>query len=185
MKIKLTLIAAVSLLTCNTFTYGAVITDFGTSSFTVDAINTDFSTVNQSGSDIGLIGTDSSILVGTISGFDISGFSSFELTGAVTGTNPNSQFIFEFYDSGLNKSTYTAFTSSFGVTATAVVLNFSSSDVGFNPNDVIALQYSGAGSGSAINLNLSKLEAVPEPATWALLAGSLTTIVVLRRRRRP
>jgi len=27
------------------------------------------------------------------------------------------------------------------------------------------------------------LEVVPEPATWALLAFSLTTVVVLRRRR--
>jgi len=27
------------------------------------------------------------------------------------------------------------------------------------------------------------VDAVPEPTTWALLAGSLTTIMVLRRRR--
>jgi hypothetical protein len=29
-----------------------------------------------------------------------------------------------------------------------------------------------------------EFEIVPEPATWALLAFSLTTVVILRRRRR-
>lgn len=33
------------------------------------------------------------------------------------------------------------------------------------------------------DLNLNSITVVPEPATWALLAASLTTVMVLRRRR--
>jgi len=36
---------------------------------------------------------------------------------------------------------------------------------------------------SIVGFDEIRFTAVPEPATWALLAGSLTTVMVLRRRR--
>ena len=39
-------------------------------------------------------------------------------------------------------------------------------------------------SGQNIVLNGLQIVAVPEPTTWALLAGSLTALVIFRRRRR-
>jgi len=45
--------------------------------------------------------------------------------------------------------------------------------------------WEGSASGTAyeFDTSLGTLTAVPEPATWALLAGSLTVVMVLRRRR--
>jgi len=37
--------------------------------------------------------------------------------------------------------------------------------------------------GNRIALDNISVSAVPEPTTWALLAGSLTTLVLFRRRR--
>lgn len=43
--------------------------------------------------------------------------------------------------------------------------------------------YDNARSPGSGDLNLNTINVVPEPATWALLAGGLTTVMVFRRRR--
>jgi hypothetical protein len=43
--------------------------------------------------------------------------------------------------------------------------------------------YDNARWAGAGDLNLNSITVVPEPATWALLAGGLTTVMVIRRRR--
>ncbi len=53
----------------------------------------------------------------------------------------------------------------------------------FTGNFAVALGNTGSIGGDSSQLYLT-YTAVPEPATWALLAFSLTTVVVLRRRRR-
>ena len=49
--------------------------------------------------------------------------------------------------------------------------------------DTSALSLGAANAYVGINLNTGVLTVVPEPSTWALLAFSLTTVMVLRRRR--
>ena len=96
------------------------------------------------------------------------------LTGAFTrGTGTS--FSINFNNTGVANSTYTLAT-------------FASLAGGFTAGDVSNFSYTGlAGgvTGGTFGLTGTDLTftTVPEPATWALLAFSLTTVIVLRRRR--
>ena len=75
-----------------------------------------------------------------------------------------------------------------GSAQSTITLSNSSVDSGFTWTAVEGFRIIGTSVGSgtdfAVNFdNLSAAAAVPEPATWALLAGSLTTVMVFRRRR--
>ncbi|MFZ4778054.1 MAG: autotransporter-associated beta strand repeat-containing protein, partial [Terrimicrobiaceae bacterium] len=97
------------------------------------------------------------------------------LTGAFTkGTGTS--FSVNFNNSGVANSTYTLAT-------------FGSLAGGFTAGDVSNFTYTGlAGGVTSGTFGLTGTDltftTVPEPATWALLAFSLTTVIVLRRRRR-
>jgi hypothetical protein len=56
------------------------------------------------------------------------------------------------------------------------------SNVAADGSNQIKVDYLVATGGFAY-LNAMQINVVPEPATWALLAFSLTTVMVLRRRR--
>lgn len=97
------------------------------------------------------------------------------LTGAFTkGTG--SSFTFNFNNTGVANSTYTLAT-------------FNSLAGGFAAGDVSNFNYTGLSGGVAsgtfgLTGTALTFTTVPEPATWALLAFSLTTVMVLRRRRK-
>jgi len=67
-----------------------------------------------------------------------------------------------------------------GITNTTTVLAASVLTTTFNE---IAFTGSPAYAGGGYNIDNIVVQTVPEPATWALLAFSLTTVMVLRRRR--
>lgn len=96
------------------------------------------------------------------------------LTGAfIKGTG--STFNFDFNNTGVASSTYTLAT-------------FGSLAGGFTAGDVSNFTYTGLAAGAAsgtfgLTGTTLTFTTVPEPATWGLLAFSLTTVLVLRRRR--
>ena len=96
------------------------------------------------------------------------------LSGAFTkGTGAT--YNFDFNSSGVTSSTYT-------------LLTFGSLAGGFTAGDVSNFTYTGLAGGvtsGTFGLTGTALTftTVPEPATWALLAFSLTTVMVMRRRR--
>ena len=110
--------------------------------------------------------------------FDLGGSSASDriaLTGAFTrGTGTS--FSVNFNNTGVANSTYTLAT-------------FASLAGGFTAGDVSNFTYTGlAGGVTSGTFGLTGTDltftTVPEPSTWALLAFSLTTVMVLRLRRR-
>ena len=112
----------------------------------------------------------------------------FTLSGVTNvGGNQTNLFVLE-----LNSSTVTS-TSFIGWLSSGSWVNAVSGNVGGTPTFYQAA-YSGQGLGSygvdvsnhnvwAVLDHNSDFAVVPEPTTWALLAFSLTTVMVLRRRR--
>lgn len=80
--------------------------------------------------------------------------------------------------------TITGWTGTAGASGTSGKIFFGNSAAGLTTAQLSQINFIGAGysSGAAI-LSTGEIVAVPEPATWALLAFSLTTVMVLRRRR--
>ena len=95
-------------------------------------------------------------------------------TGTLSiGTLNSGEFAFTL-GTGFGAGTYTLFHTAATITATSLDIATFALDDSYNGN----LQY--GNSNQDIQLLVT---AVPEPATWALLAFSLTTVMVLRRRR--
>jgi hypothetical protein len=78
-----------------------------------------------------------------------------------------------------NGGSTTVFTYGSGTFSTAALAaaRINATGLGFTPSGPLSF----TDTGSAIMLN--GISAIPEPATWALLAGSLTVLMVTRRRR--
>lgn len=108
------------------------------------------------------------------------------LTARFDAGNLATNIVITFGDSEFNSAsaTFTGYGSNFSTQSIA----FSSFDPGFNWAAVTDWSISGGlGFGDNFRASFDNLEAtvaVPEPATWALLAASLTTVMVLRRRFR-
>ncbi len=163
-----------------------LISDFGSGNFTIDGGSTSFTTTNQTSSTTNAIGLDTNVLAGIFTTvFDSSGYTNFFLDAKVTGINPGTSFNVDFYSADfLQTRTYTAFLSGFGSGVnTSIELTFTTETATFN--DFGGFQFTGGGTGDALNITFNSVTAtaVPEPATWALLAAGLATVVVLRRRR--
>lgn len=91
---------------------------------------------------------------------------SFDLTIANLGITPNSGASFKFVATYLNP------------------VDGAGSDATFRSNEAIG--YSSGTNPGYTGISFTSSQAyttVPEPATWALLAGGLTTVMVFRRRR--
>ncbi len=164
--------------------YSQILTSFGTNNFTPDPGST--APFTQSATSLTFNGTlalSDSVFGGFDTTYDWSSYSTLGVEFSVSGTNPDLPASIDFFDSGFAvANTYTFTTVGVGAVPSVVSLVLDTPGTG-NMNDIIgfALNWNGAGS---INSTFTNFVAVPEPATWALLAGSLTTIVILRRRRR-
>ena len=78
--------------------------------------------------------------------------------------------------------TITGWTGTAGASGTDGKIFFGSSAAGLTSGQLSQINFSGYSNGATI-LSTGEIVAVPEPATWGLLAFSLTTVMVLRRRR--
>jgi hypothetical protein len=78
--------------------------------------------------------------------------------------------------------TITGWTGLAGASGTAGKIFFGNSAAGLTSGQLSQINFSGYSNGATI-LSTGEIVAVPEPATWALLAFSLTVVTVLRRRR--
>jgi autotransporter-associated beta strand protein len=106
------------------------------------------------------------------------------ISGTLTGSTAANGLVFNFSDSGglLAGTPYTliTFASSTGLDYTDLLANTLPS--GF------LMDTSFGGGGNGFQINGGSLQAqfavIPEPSTWALLAGGLTILTVFRRRRK-
>jgi hypothetical protein len=178
MKIKFAILSGLLLLSCQA--YSQIITGFGTGDFTVTF--SDFST-SQSASALTITGLDAGdSLYGNFSTVVIGAAPTLSLLGTKT-TTVSSNFQIEIFDASDNSRLYQGSLASFVQnTETNVALTFLSESGVFN-GTAVRLGFLTTGSGSNVGLTMNTLSAVPEPATWALLAGSLTTVMIFRRRR--
>ena len=156
-------------------------TDGGSSSFIQTSTTTQYNGNDQTGS-----------FLGTFSPVDITGFtSSITLTATLSGANPSSGFILELWDGGSEFRDYSGNWSSFSSGAPAtVVFTATTPTIGsFNVTTVQGMQLLFGGTGSTLNITFDTLTAnsaavVPEPATYAGLAGAAGLIMAVWRRRR-
>jgi hypothetical protein len=175
---KTLLTTLTSLLLSASISFAAI--DF-TSGFTIDGgYDTVGSTADGSGisfsSVIGVTG-------GTVSGFwdtaqDASDFSgaALEILGSMTAAT-NVAFDLVFYDSAFNAATVSG--ASTGLLTTNV-----DSGAAFAWNDISAVDFSlAAADNVSVSGSLTGIAAVPEPSTYALLAGFAAFIFVAIRRR--
>ena len=78
--------------------------------------------------------------------------------------------------------TINGWTGTAGSAGTSGRIFFGGSATGLTTAQLSQINFTGYSDGAAI-LSSGEIVAVPEPATWALLAFSLTTVLVIRRRR--
>jgi len=163
-----------------------LITGFGSSA--PQAFNqtfSDFNTNTQTASSYQIIGNDLNLIFGDYTPVDISGnLMELSFTGTFTGTAAGNYQI-ELFDADGDSRIYVGNWGSFTQSVpTTVSLAFSSFSGVFSGTTVsLGLSTTGTGSGT-INLTMDSLQAVPEPTTWVLLAGSFTALMVFRKRRK-
>lgn len=160
-----------------------LITDFGTGQFSETF--SDFSTTAQTATTFQAIGNDSNSVYGTINPQILAStdWLTLDFVGTFTGTATGVfqiQIFDEEGDDRLYQATWTDFTPS---TLTTVSMSFVSQTGTFDGNVAsIGLLQGGGGTGT-VNITMESLSAVPEPATWALVTGTLTAAMAFRRRR--
>jgi len=118
---------------------------------------------------------------------DFSANSSYLVLGAqLLAGNTNTSFTIQLRDSSYLVAAYATFlTASFNAASFTNVYAPTTMSTGAI-NDVQFFVIVGDGQGDTpVRVSFNNLEAssIPEPSTWALLAGSLTIVMVLRRRR--
>ncbi len=175
-------ITAAFLLLCVCASPAQVLVGLGSNGFSVDADST--APYSQTATTLAF---NSSVALGdTVYGawnttYNWSSYLTFGLEFSVTGTNPNLPISVYFYDTDFNLiNEYSLSTIGVGSTPTVVPLVLVSPGTG-NLTAVGNFQLTWQGGGT-INATFKNVVAVPEPATWALLAGGLAAMVVYRRR---
>lgn len=160
-----------------------VLVSLGSNGFTIDPGSTAPHTQNQTSLTFNsAIGLGDTVYGGLDTAYDWSSFSLFGLELNVVGTNPNLPISVFFYDSSFNLiNEYSLTTTGVGSSPTIVPLTLASIGTG-DLSDVAGFQLTWAGAGT-VNSTFNNVVAVPEPATWALVTGTLTAAMAFRRRR--
>lgn len=176
-------IAAAFLILCACASSAQVLVSLGSSGLTVDGGST--APYSQTTSALSF---NSSIALGdTVYGawnttYNWSSYLTFGLEFSVSGTNPNLPITVMLYDTNANViNEYSLSTIGVGSTPTVVPMVLLNPGTG-NLGAVAGFQLTWQGGGT-INATFKNVVAVPEPETWALLAGGLVAVGVCRRRR--
>ncbi len=153
--------------------------DAGSSGFSQDATSATFSGSDQSGA---FLGTYNPVNVSALG-------EEFQLVVTATiSTANNTAFTIEIFD-GTNFQGFTGFWSDFTLnTPTTVYLPMSntvSAEFDYTQVQGVQIQFGGTGSTLTVSFDTLEISAVPEPATFAALAGMATLgLAVVRRRKR-
>lgn len=156
-----------------------------TSGFTIDS---DYDTMGttQSASGITFNGLDNQVISGVFSStLDLSSWSTAteaHVFGTMT-TSPTSLYSVALYDSAFNTIVLSGGEwGKIDTTTSSVDLNIPSDS--FAWNDVVALDINTGGAGSPVAGTLTGISIVPEPSTYALIAGFAAFLLVAIRRRK-
>lgn len=164
-----------------------ILTGFGTGQFTLDTENSLLLSSSQTATALTIsVNDQTGAFAGLFSApVNISGQSSaLVFTATVTATNPASNFQLQIYDG----NSFFSFNGNWGsfVTgaSTSVMLPASSTDP-FDFTNVQGFQLLFGGTGSTLNVTFDQLttSAIPEPSTYAFLAGIAAFGVCIARRR--
>ena len=163
------------------------ITSFGNvaaPTFTSDGFTT-FSTVTPGPASIDIAGTDLQVLSGTFSAVDLTSLwgNDLSLSGSAA-TAPASTFTITLFDAEDDIATFVGGAWSGLSGSGETLLSFSSADGSFNAATVYALELATGGGGDAVAATFTGLSLVPEPSTYAALAGLCALGYVMVRRRR-
>ena len=184
-KLSCLITAAASLLAVSA--NALTITSF--SDFTEDAFS-DFTSVTAgSPSGIAINGNDFQTLSGSFTSVDLSsGWSDATSNGLVLygsmTTAPSSTFAINLYDASDNIATFGGGSWNALDTDNQTFLSVTSVNPSFDTTQVYAMDISGGGGGDPITGTLTELSIVPEPSSYAVLAGMLALGYVTVRRRR-
>jgi hypothetical protein len=181
-KISITLLALVASSIAAT---AVTLTSFGNVSaptFTVDGGFTSF-TPSQNASSLDLSGSDNQELFGTFTSVNLGALSESDLVvNGSASTAPASTFSITLTDGGFNSAEYSS--TSWASLSGGATLSFVQTVGAFNWSDVQGVFLSGGGGGDGVSFNLSGLSTVPEPSTYAALAGLCALGYVMVRRRK-
>lgn len=188
MKILITCFSIV-LLTQVAFS-SEILSNFGSSSFIIDQTWTTYSPIQDSNS-VSISGPDSpdNIVYGSfIIPFTVLDLPSsyLSLNFAINGSNPDSAFHIDLYNSD-ETAWYTFTGTTEGVTSIASNVALEYYDLNGDPfNQVSKALIAFDGLGSNIDMNLNNISVVPEPGTYLLLAvaGLFIALNSFRRRTR-
>jgi hypothetical protein len=162
-----------------------ILTGFGTGQFTLDTDNSILLSSSQSATALTISVNDQS---GAFAGLfpapvNISGQSnSLVFTATVTGTNPASNFQLQLYD-GNGFFSFNGNWSSFVTGASTSVTLPASDSSSFDFANVQGFQLLFGGTGNVLNVTFDQLASIPEPTTFALVAGMSALGLCVARRR--
>ncbi|MEI6279982.1 MAG: PEP-CTERM sorting domain-containing protein [Verrucomicrobiae bacterium] len=187
MKNIIALVAAAMLTVASSFAAPILITDFGSTS--LPTINySDFTSNVQTASSMAFVGVEGNMLFGDLTStvaISSPDWDCVTITGIYTGAFTGS-FVVELFDISGNSRSYGGSYASFTPSVSSTVYCAFGVDNGFDGTVTgIGFTAATAGGTQSVNLQATNLSAtsVPEPATWLLLAGGLTAVMALRRRR--
>lgn len=182
---KKILLTSLSMLVVASFAHAQATTSYDlTSGVSIDTAYTDFPTASAGASGVSFSGTDQNTLsILFDSTQDLSDWYNFDLTvsGSLTSA-PTTLFGIVFYDSAFNIAEYGGGSFTELNLDGETSLSLSSNSIS-DWSDIVAFDMVTGGGGDPVAGTITQI-AVPEPSTYALLAGFAAFLFVAIRRRK-